>query len=52
MLLLSCALIRIKQACIMWCCLQFIALGTDDGTVRLLDHSGTVLKDREYNVVS
>lgn len=32
--------------------LQFIALGTDDGTIKLLDHSGTVLKDREYHVVS
>lgn len=32
--------------------LQFIALGTFDGTIKLLDHTGTFLKDRDYTVVS
>ena len=31
--------------------LQFIALGTFDGTIKLLDHTGTFLKDRDYTVV-
>ena len=31
---------------------QFIALGTFDGTIKLLDHTGTFLRDRDYNVVS
>ena len=31
---------------------QFIALGTYDGTVKLLDHAGTFLKDRVYHLVS
>ena len=30
---------------------QFIALGTFDGTIKLLDHTGTFLKDRDYTVV-
>ncbi|XP_003382724.1 PREDICTED: vacuolar protein sorting-associated protein 41 homolog [Amphimedon queenslandica] len=29
---------------------KFIALGTYDGTVKLLDHTGTVLADREYRL--
>ena len=32
-------------------CMQFIALGTYDGTIKLLDHTGTFLKDRNYAVV-
>lgn len=32
-------------------CIQFIALGTFDGTIKLLDHTGTFLKDRNYAVV-
>ena len=32
-------------------CMQFIALGTFDGTIKLLDHTGTFLKDRSYAVV-
>ena len=31
---------------------QFIALGTGDGTIKLLDHAGTFLKDRTYSLVS
>lgn len=31
---------------------QFIALGTFKGTVKLLDHNGTFLIDREYRLVS
>ena len=30
---------------------QFIALGTGDGTIKLLDHTGTTLMDRIYTLV-
>ena len=32
--------------------LQFIAIGTFKGSVKLLDHNGTFLQDREYHLVS
>lgn len=35
--------------CILY--LQFIALGTGDGTIKLLDHTGTTLMDRIYTLV-
>lgn len=35
--------------CILY--LQFIALGTGDGTIKLLDHAGTTLMDRIYTLV-